>query len=58
MGWVYALSAAMLGAALLFYVARLLREQTNRAARQLYLYSLLYLALLFTAVMVDSSIKL
>ena len=57
-GWVYALSATMLGAALLFYVARLLRNQTNRAARQLYLYSLLYLALLFTAVMVDSSVNL
>ena len=57
-GWVYALSAAMLGAVLLFYVARLLRDQTKRAAKQLYLYSLLYLALLFTAVMVDSSVNL
>ena len=56
--WVYALSAAMLGATLLFYVVRLLRDQTKRAARQLYLYSLLYLTLLFAAVMVDSSVSL
>ncbi len=55
---IYAVSAAMLGAVLLFYVARLLRDQTKRAAKQLYLYSLLYLALLFTAVMVDSSVNL
>ena len=55
---IYALSAAMLGAILLFYAARLLRDQTKRAAKHLYLYSLLYLALLFTAVMVDSSVNL
>ncbi len=55
---IYALSAAMLGAVLLFYAARLFRDQTKRAAKHLYLYSLLYLALLFTAVMVDSSVNL
>jgi heme O synthase-like polyprenyltransferase len=33
---------------------QLRREQTARRARHLYLYSLLYLAVLFVAIMVDS----
>ena len=34
----------------------LLRQRTQRAARRLYLYSLLYLALLFVAMMVDHAL--
>jgi len=37
---------------------RLTRTISSRNARRLYLYSLLYLALLFTAMMVDSAATL
>ncbi|MBM3943729.1 MAG: protoheme IX farnesyltransferase [SAR202 cluster bacterium] len=57
-GWVYASSAAALGAWFLWLAWRLFREDTRSRARWLYLYSLLYLALLFAAMMVDSSLDL
>ena len=56
MGWVYLGTAAALGAIFIGYAWRLKQESVNRNARRLYLYSLLYLALLFAAVMVDSVI--
>ena len=56
MGWVYLGTAAALGAIFIGYAWRLKQESVNRNARRLYLYSLLYLVLLFAAVMVDSVI--
>jgi protoheme IX farnesyltransferase len=53
-GWVYFGSASLLSAIFLWLAWRLLRDSAARRARKLYLYSLLYLALLFVAVMVDS----
>ena len=50
--------AVSLGALFLFLAWRLFRTQSMRAARHLYLYSLLYLTLLFTFVMVDSAVRL
>lgn len=52
-GPLYLVLAAALGAIFLYDAFRLLREQTQRAARRLYLFSLLYLALLFLAMVVD-----
>ncbi len=52
-GPLYLALALALGAVFLYWAFRLLREQTQRAARRLYLYSLLYLALLFLAMVVD-----
>jgi len=57
-GWVYLAAASALGATFLFYAWRLLRRPGILGARSLYLYSLLYLALLFIAIAVDSLIKL
>ncbi len=57
-GWLYATGAVGLGAIFLYLAWRLLRMETMRAARHLYLYSLLYLTLLFVFVMVDSSLTL
>ena len=54
LGPVYLGMAAVLGAVLVWMAWQLRREQTARRARHLYLYSLLYLALLFVAIMVDS----
>jgi protoheme IX farnesyltransferase len=49
----YLLMAAGLGALFLYYVVGLLREDTTAAAWRLYKFSLLYLALLFIAMVVD-----
>lgn len=57
-GWVYLASACALGAAFLFYAWRLFRQPGILGARALYLYSLLYLALLFLAIAVDSLVEL
>ncbi len=53
-GWVYVGGATLLGLGFIGLAWRLWREDSQRRARTLYLYSLLYLALLFAAVMVDS----
>lgn len=53
-GFVYLGMAAILGAVFVGMASQLKREQTTRKARYLYLYSLLYLALLFVTMMVDS----
>ena len=55
-GLVYATGAVGLGAILLYLAWRLFRMESINAARHLYLYSLLYLTLLFVFVMVDSSV--
>ena len=53
-GLVYLASAAALGAVFLIMAWNLKRDQTLRRAKQLYLYSLLYLALLFAVMLADS----
>ncbi len=52
-GLVYLGSATVLGVVFVFMAWQLRRQQTSRKARHLYLYSLLYLALLFVAMTVD-----
>jgi protoheme IX farnesyltransferase len=52
-GAIYLALAVILGGIFLYDALRLLRDQTQRAARRLYLYSLLYLALLFLAMVID-----
>ena len=56
MGWIYLGSALGLGGMFLVLAFRLLREQTRKAALSLYLYSLLYLALLFLVIAIDGSL--
>ena len=53
-GLVYLASAAVLGAGFMVMAWNLRREQTTRKARHLYLYSLLYLALLFAVMIADA----
>ncbi len=53
-GLVYLASAAALGAGFMVMAWNLRREQTTRKARHLYLYSLLYLALLFAVMIADA----
>ena len=57
MGAFYGVAAAILGARLLWYCVRLLRERSvTPVAWQMYRYSLLYLALLFVAMGVDRAL--
>lgn len=55
-GWTYVVSAALLGSFFLLYAVRHYNRQTPRAARDMYLYSLAYLAALFIVAMIDSVI--
>ena len=57
LGLFYAVAAVLLGARLLWYCIRLLRERSvTPVAWQMYRYSLLYLALLFAAMGIDRAL--
>lgn len=58
LGTIYLTSAALLGLAWIYYSWRLTRLSGIQGAKPAYIYSLLYLALLFVAIMVDSSVNL
>ncbi len=57
-GWVYLGAAAVLGAVFVVMAWRLMRRYARSTAKNVYLFSLLYLALLFVAVMADSVIPI
>ncbi|MCO6451776.1 MAG: heme o synthase [Caldilineales bacterium] len=56
MGYFYLVAAAILGAIFMIDAYRVQNLKTNAAARRLYKYSLLHLALLFVAMVVDSNL--
>ena len=57
LSWLYAIAAVALGGRFIWLAVRLLRAPDDRAtARRTFLYSLLYLALLFAAIGLDSVI--
>src|SRR5438094_2936804 len=61
LGYVYLAVAIILGALFIAYAFRLLRSGAagrRAVARAVYLYSLLFLALLFVAIMVGSTLRL
>jgi heme o synthase len=61
LGYLYLAAAIVLGGLFIAYALRLLRSGTvtrRPMARAVYLYSLVYLALLFVAIMVDSTLRL
>ncbi|MBI3741671.1 MAG: protoheme IX farnesyltransferase, partial [Chloroflexi bacterium] len=53
LGAVYFVTAFVLGAGFLYLAAKLVREASKQTARRLYVYSNLYLALLFLAMVID-----
>ena len=55
-GWIYLAAAVPLNLAFVFYAWRLMRGAGVDRARGVFLYSMMYLVLLFTAVMIDSSV--
>ena len=56
-GLVYLASSAVLGVLFIYYAWRLMRRPGIEGAKSLYLYSLLYLAALFLAIIADSLFK-
>jgi protoheme IX farnesyltransferase len=55
-GALYAVTAALLGALFIWFAYALKRDVQKRTALRAYLYSLVYLAILFVAMVVDTSI--
>jgi protoheme IX farnesyltransferase len=51
--WIYGLSALILGLIFVFYAYRIWRSYTDALARTTFKYSILYLALIFSALLVD-----
>ena len=58
LGSLYLVSALGLGGLFIYYAVRLRREASDSAARRLFHYSMLYLALLFSAMVVDRQVVL
>ena len=56
-GMVYLASSVLLGVLFIYYAWRLIRRPGIEGAKPLYLYSLLYLAVLFLAIIADSIIR-
>ena len=52
-GLVYLVSALTLGALFIYYAVRMWRDPSQKATSNLFRYSILYLALLFSAVAAD-----
>lgn len=52
-GWLYLASAVVLGAVFIAYAAQLWREYSDALARRAFRFSILYLSLLFAALLVD-----
>jgi protoheme IX farnesyltransferase len=56
LGWVYLVLALALNGLFLWYAFRLTREMDKPAAKRLYKFSQLYLALLFAAMVIDAAV--
>jgi protoheme IX farnesyltransferase len=52
-GWVYGGVAVVSGAAMLALAIRVLSDRTDRSAKQLFAFSILYLFLLFAFLLID-----
>jgi protoheme IX farnesyltransferase len=57
-GLIYLASASVLGAIFLWYAWRMWKHYSDLLARQTIAYSIVYLSLLFAALLVDHYIKL
>jgi heme o synthase len=57
MGRLYLVVAVLLGAGFLYYVGQLLKETSKAAAKRVFVYSNLYLALLFLGMVLDHAVS-
>ncbi len=56
-GWIYLISALVLGALFLYYAWRIYRHYSDVLARETFTFSIIYLALLFAALLIDHYVK-
>ncbi len=56
LGWLYLSAALLLGGWFLYLAFKILRDGSKKTVRRLYLYSNVYLALLFVAMIVDHNV--
>jgi heme o synthase len=56
-GWIYLVSACLLGAVFLWHAWRIYRHYSDQVARQTFSYSIVYLSLLFAALLADHYFK-
>jgi protoheme IX farnesyltransferase len=56
-GWIYLISALALGSVFLYYAWQLHRHYNDQMARKTFAFSILYLSLLFAALLVDHYLK-
>ena len=57
LGWIYTVGSGSLNCILIWYAYRLMKDSDRPAATKLYKYSLLYLALFFLLIMIDSVLE-
>ena len=57
MGTLYIAVAVLLGAGFLYYVGRLLKNTNKASAKKVFVYSNLYLALLFLGMVLDHALR-
>ena len=57
LGWIYTVGSGSLNCILIWYAYRLMKDPDRPAATKLYKYSLLYLALFFLLIMIDSMLE-
>ena len=57
LGWIYTVGSGSLNCILIWYAYRLMKGPDRPAATKLYKYSLLYLALFFSLIMIDSVLE-
>ncbi len=57
-GLIYLATTSVAGVVFIYYAWRLMKGPEIQGAKTLYLYSLLHLAILFTAIIVDSLIRM
>jgi protoheme IX farnesyltransferase len=56
-GWIYLISAVLLGGVFLFYAIRMKLAYSDKLAHKTFRYSIWYLAALFAALLVDHYFK-
>jgi heme o synthase len=52
-GWIYLSAAVILDAVFLYYAFKLMRAYTDALAKRTFAFSILYLSLLFAALLID-----
>ena len=56
-GWIYLVAATLLGAGFIYYALRLWRSLSARESMALFRYSIVYLAVLFGAIAMDTLVR-